>query len=346
MSRRKVTLRLSNDIVERAKDAGMNLSYFLEVKLVEHLALISNINFTPRRRFELLRGNTSRDFQSRNESMFLVTKSQVDEYLSLREIEGLNNGWVKSIRRFILDYVNVVNWRVSKESTFEYLKTIQKNFSVSYYRKRACQIRRFLLFLNCDWAEYIRLPKIPPLQVKRVTKEDVSKTLELFKNKKSGERYVALTLLGASSGMRPKEMYQLQPENIDLDNMVVYVNHNPDNGQTTKTKRHRIALFDENTKQVLEVYLDIYANSSKLKKLFSKRQCERVFEKCPLHVKDLRKFFSQEWDRSGGPTSIKKILMGHSLNGDVDLRHYNHQSEEDLKRIYDSVMTKSEISSF
>jgi len=62
-----------------------------------------------------------------------------------------------------------------------------------------------------------------------------------------------------------------------------------------------------------------------------------------LKVKHLRKFFSQEWDRRGGPTSIKKILMGHSLKGDVDLQHYNAQSEDDLKHIYDKVMDKSNI---
>ncbi len=335
MSRRKITLRLNSDIVERAKNAGINFSYFLEVKLVEYLALL---NVTPRRRFELLRGNASRDFQSRNENTVIVSKQQVEEYVSLREIEGLNKGWIKSIERFLLDYVDVVNWRVSKDTTFEYLKTIQKNFSISYYRKKACQIRRFLLYLDCDWAEYIKLPRIPQQQIKRVTIEDVHKTLEIFKNRKNGERYVALTLLGATSGMRPKEMYQLQPENIDLENMVVHVNHNPDDGQMTKTKKQRIALFDERAKQALEVYLQIYSKSKKLKKLFSKRQCERVFERSPLLVKDLRKFFSQEWDRSGGPTSIKKILMGHSLKGDVDLRHYNYQSEDDLKRIYDKVM--------
>jgi len=41
MSRRKVTLRLNSDVVEQAKNAGMNLSYFLEVKLVEYLALLN-----------------------------------------------------------------------------------------------------------------------------------------------------------------------------------------------------------------------------------------------------------------------------------------------------------------
>jgi len=50
MSRQKLTLRLNSDVVERAKNAGMNLSYFLEVKLVEYLALL---NVMPRRRFEL-----------------------------------------------------------------------------------------------------------------------------------------------------------------------------------------------------------------------------------------------------------------------------------------------------
>jgi len=58
MSRRKVTLRLNSNVVERAKNAGMNLSYSLEVKLVEYLALL---NVTPRRRFEL--GFTSKKIQ-------------------------------------------------------------------------------------------------------------------------------------------------------------------------------------------------------------------------------------------------------------------------------------------
>jgi len=32
--------------------------------------------------------------------------------------------------------------------------------------------------------------------------------------------------------------------------------------------------------------------------------------------------------------------MGHSLRGDVDLMHYNCQSEEDLKKIYNRVMSQ------
>ena len=240
--------------------------------------------------------------------------------------------------RFILDYLDVINWIITKESTLEYLKTLQKNFSVSYYRKRACQIRRFLLYLDCYWAECIRLPREPRQIVKRVTVEDINKTIQLFKNHPNGDRYVALTLLGASSGMRPKEMYQLKTENIDFENRVVYVYHDPDNGQTTKTKKNRIVLFNGEAKQAIEKYLKIYSNNNRIKHLFSKRQCERMFSKTPLQVKDLRNFFSQEWGRHSGPTSIKKLLMGH--RGDVDLRHYNAQNVEDLKIIYDKIMAE------
>jgi post-segregation antitoxin CcdA len=49
MVRRKVTLRLNDEVVQKAKDAGMNLSYFLEVKLVEYLFMLQ----APRERFEL-----------------------------------------------------------------------------------------------------------------------------------------------------------------------------------------------------------------------------------------------------------------------------------------------------
>ena len=49
MSRQKLTLRLNADVIQKAKDHGMNLSYFLEVKIVEYLAKVE----APRERFEL-----------------------------------------------------------------------------------------------------------------------------------------------------------------------------------------------------------------------------------------------------------------------------------------------------
>lgn len=138
--------------------------------------------------------------------------------------------------------------------------------------------------------------------------------------------------------MRAEEIYQLNPEDINIGNRIVHINHNPLNGQTTKTQRSRVSFFNNVTQDVLSDYLTYFNNGKSLEKLFSQTHMTRIFRKAPMQVKYLRKFFSQEWDRRGGPTSIKKIIMGHSLKGDVDLMHYNAQSEEDLKKIYDKVM--------
>ena len=162
--------------------------------------------------------------------------------------------------------------------------------------------------------------------------------MKYFEGYEAFQKIKALIYLGISSGLRAHETYQLTREDINLDMGIVRINHDPKNGKTTKTKCSRISFINNDAKQALEEYIVTYNGTSQSSILFSERTCQNVFENAPIQVKDLRKFFSQEWDRRGGPTSIKKILMGHSLKGDVDLQHYNCQSEEDLKKIYDKVM--------
>ena len=113
------------------------------------------------------------------------------------------------------------------------------------------------------------------------------------------------------------------------------MNHNPLTEHRTKTRKSRVSFFSIGAQYALA---DLSRSPSPPSRLFPQTTISRKFRHAPIRVKDLRKFFSQDWDRRGGPTSIKKLLMGHSLRGDVDLMHYNFQSEEDLKRIYDNVM--------
>ena len=159
--------------------------------------------------------------------------------------------------------------------------------------------------------------------------------MEYFENDINYDRYKALIILGSTSGMRAEELYALTVEDIELENRTVYVRHDPRNNHSTKNRKTRVTFFTNETQKALSSYTKLYTNSNRLRTLFAKKTLERAFRDSPIQVKDLRKFFSQEWDRRGGPTSIKKILMGHSLKGDVDLMHYNAQSEEDLKKIYD-----------
>jgi integrase/recombinase XerD len=211
---------------------------------------------------------------------------------------------------------------------------------VSTFRKTVYQILKYLKYLKVEWTDVIKLPPEPAYIPKYIPKEDIDKTFEYFKNHKHFLRFKAVILLGISSGIRAEELYQLNINDFDLGNRIVRINHNPKNGQTTKTRKSRISFFTEDTKQALIEYFNYFNNGSELKVLFPQIWLERKFRNAPIKVKQLRKFFSQQWERRGGSTGIKKILMGHSLKGDVDLQHYNCQSEDDLKKIYDRVMVE------
>ena len=267
-----------------------------------------------------------------------VSSSQLEEYVCLRKIEGLTNQWINTIKMHIVNYLNSNKWKVNKKNTLDYLIELSKRYSTATYIKKVYQIRKFLSYLNIDWVKDIHPPHKPIYQPRRINIYNIQETLRFFKDNIYYTQIKAIISIGISSGLRAEELYQLNINDIDIDNRIIHINHNPKNNQTTKTKTSRISFFNENAKQVLIEYLDEFNNHIRLKCLFNQSHISRLFRNSPTKVKDLRKFFSQEWDRQGGATSIKKILLGHSLKGDVDLMHYNYQSEEDLKKIYDKVM--------
>jgi len=269
----------------------------------------------------------------------IVTKQDLGRYITLREISGVCNRWLYELKLILNGYLSYTNWTISEDKTLEYIKALKEKYSPSTYRKHVYQIRKFLAYLQIQWSNDIIPPPEPNYVPKRVAKEDIINTLSYFEGHTFYKQIKAIILLGSTTGMRAEELYQLNPDDIDLDNRIIHVNHNPVNGQSTKTGKNRISIFNLETQRELQEYLTYFNNDSTLKCLFNKYHVERMFHDAPIKVKDLRKFFSQEWDRRGGPTSIKKILMGHSLRNDVDLMHYNAQSEEDLKKIYDGVMT-------
>ena len=228
------------------------------------------------------------------------------------------------IKDYLLDYLTAVHYTINEDSTLDYCKNLKNKIHNNSYRKSLYQIRRFLEYIGCEWAKNIRPPKeqhgAPP---KYITEQDITDSLRYFSD---NHRAKLLIYIGVDSGMRATELYHLKKE--DISGNVIRINH-------SKTGRGRLTFITNKTKELLAEYPN--------KSLFSKRQMQQLFQDAPIRVKDLRKYFSQDWDRQGGPTSIKKLLMGHSLKGDVDLMHYNCQSEDDLKRIYDKVMVNHTI---
>jgi len=267
-----------------------------------------------------------------------MEKNDLMEYLDTIELSGITLSHKKEVKRYLEGYLEYLGYRFDKTKSLTYFKGLKDRYSIATYKKEMYQILKFLTHHRIEWAKEIQLPSDPIYDVKRFSRDTIQQTISHFEKHQYFKQINAIILLGASSGLRAEEMYQLNLDDIDLENRIVRINHHPMDGQTTKTQRSRVSFFNEEAKQSFSEYLTYFNNGNKLDRLFSQTHMTHLFKGAPIRVKDLRKFFSQEWDRRGGPTSIKKILMGHSLKGDVDLQHYNCQSEEDLKKIYDRVM--------
>jgi len=273
------------------------------------------------------------------QSIDRITDKSIGEYLSFLELKGVTIGHIKEVERYLKNYKKYIFSVINKDKSLKYFKELHSNSSVAYYKRQMFQLRRFLKFMKIEWADEITLPADPCYNPIRISSEKITETLDFFKNDDSYIRIKAVILLGSTSGLRATEIYDLTEDDIVLNQNKIIIRHDPKSNHTTKTKRSRISFFSNDAKEALEDYLEYFKNTdSGLRTLFAQKTLSRKFNTAPIRVKHLRKYFSQEWDRRGGPTSIKKILMGHSLKGDVDLMHYNAQSEEDLKRIYDNVM--------
>ncbi len=210
-------------------------------------------------------------------------------------------------------------------------------------RKHVLLIKQFLKFIGADEvANQIKLPKVPKRR-KRVIKPIHIQSLLAEVDEKITKEHLRLRLrsailLSTTSGIRAEELYRLRLEDIDIENRTIYIR-----AEIAKDYEDRVTFFNLEAQEALLEYLNTKPNPDKL---FSGKSIQYHFSKLntKLRMKDMRKFFSQQSDRLGMPTAIKKILMGHVVSdeefviprgSDVDLSHYDFQDEEELKKIYD-----------
>ena len=375
--KKKLTLSIEEELIIHARNEGINVSKFLTEQLRQHLKniRINEGNHTYKTgenkgsylqhnsRFSTTETSTSTGEKLQNigevrtpgfepgqeawrddssdeytyNSTQTVKQENLDKYFALREINGISERWLGRVKIFIKEYLDSVNWNIEEMSTLQYFNCLRHESGVGYYRKKVFQIRKFLKYLGYNWADNLHPPKERYSNPMRVTDEKIQETLNFFNGNRYEIQLRALVLLGADTGMRPEEIYQVRKEDIDLENRTVYVKHDPKNNQTTKTGKSRVSFFTKNTAVILKEYLTFYDNHCSLKKLFSQRHCHRHFKDSPIQVKYLRKYFSQKWDRNNGNYHAKEMILGHSMRR-VDFQHYSILEEHELKEIYDKVM--------
>jgi len=186
--------------------------------------------------------------------------------------------------------------------------------------------------IEAPFADKIKLPKAPKRRRIVVKIKDLKRLLSQVEqlNYAMALRTKAAILLSATSGIRAEELYKLTLENIDIENRTIYIT-----AEIAKDYEDRVTFFSEEAKTALIEYLDNVKRMTS--RLFPESNIKRALQQLntKLRIKHMRKFFSQQSDRLGMPTAVKKILMDHSTRNDVDLSHYDFQDEEELKKIYD-----------
>jgi len=216
----------------------------------------------------------------------------------------------------------------------DYIGKLQNRLHVTSFSKRFYQIRRYLRFLKLDYLDTVKIKKAPRQRTKIVTNEDVKNLFKYFyeKDKKHFLRLKTFILVMSTSGIRDKECFQLTLNDIDLTNNRIYIRC--DATHTQKVGQERIVFITDSAKYSLVKYIQ----KNKNRKLFNESTLTRSFNKAPLRMKDLRKWFSQNWSRNNGSDIAKHLLMGHSLNNDVDAMHYCSLTEDELHKIYNKVI--------
>ncbi len=259
-------------------------------------------------------------------------------------IETLNYGrkW-KYIHKLTLSkFLEANRFNLDKRTTIEYLSTLKKSQTNNYYRKNLLIIKSFLRYLaesvssSFDFYKVLNAPREIHDPPKHVTIDDLNGAIGAFRAHKFYPQINALLLLGAYSGARAEELYQLRKTDIDLDRRILYIK--TDATHTVKTGNARVTFFNNKTRLALmEYYTWLDSNKMGLNLLFGQSHLTRILRNSPVKTKDLRKFFIQHWSRQNGNSNVCSILTGHSI-GSVDIQHYLNLNTDELKQIYDQVI--------
>jgi len=147
--------------------------------------------------------------------------------------------------------------------------------------------------------------------------------------------YEQLLFLGyACTGLRRRELLDLQLRNLDQERRAVFPQHD------TLTKRSYVTFYNEEFEDLLHVWLRLRNNRSD--RLFPLRSSTKSFifvvaqKKTGLGIapQDLRFWFANEMARLGVPDRFIDAFQGR-IPRSVLARHYTDYSLENLKQIYD-----------
>ena len=67
----------------------------------------------------------------------------MDKYLTYRKLNGISDDWLVFIKSWLIKYIEYTNYKIDENITIKYLSILQKNYTITSFRKRVYQIRKY-----------------------------------------------------------------------------------------------------------------------------------------------------------------------------------------------------------
>lgn len=317
-------------LVERAERQGLNVSKTCRVALERRIKALENIDdkdqYHPIDYGDDTSDNHAVSFSER----------EIQEFCDRLNAAGRSSLRVNAVQGKLMRLGEFVGWSCDLNDATDFLNERRSQVSNRTLSDDIQAIKQFFKDMGVYWIEKVPKPNLSRHGPKIVEKEDILDLMGELDHDGMDYKYVyraqTAVHLSAVSGMRPWEIYRLDWNDVNLKDRIINLP-----ARKTKTKEERMVVFNKNVQEKLRELRELFPDNPFVKKTIF-LITNKMDPKPELKLKHCRKFFSQEWDRKNGSTGIKEMLLGHF--GSIDIRNYNGQSPEHLKKIYDEVGIK------
>jgi integrase/recombinase XerD len=284
-------------------------------------------------------------------------KDMIDEYLVELDIRNYSQNTIKTYRSIINNFYKFLKteddlyderrFLRSFKKYIQYLKR-EKAVSQNYIYLVTVVSKKFLEFNGLYFLDEIKAPKRTKSLPKSLNESEVKKLINAFdhdfydknsaKSKTRLRNKLVLTIL-YSSGLRVSELVSLLTKDIDLEERTMRIRGKGD--------KDRVVLFDNDSKSLIEEYLDIrefdsdylFVNrinnplTTRYVQLMIKKYAEEagINKKVTPHI--LRHSFATHLLKNGVDIRAIQQLLGHSNLSTTQI--YTSVDMGTLKNVYD-----------
>ncbi|WP_258083404.1 tyrosine-type recombinase/integrase [Thermococcus thermotolerans] len=322
----------------RDDESGAPLRFFGETK--------EGKVFTAKKQY--FKGNSAKKDNFESETLFTKKWRIKEEHLQLfwehYENKDITPRHKKHIEKIINTFLEFSNYVVDYPTLKRFFKMIDKKWSDETYNRYLMYVKKLCKVVGVD-ERLLNLFSYKKVnhQIKIVKKEDVEEFIRIVKESKlpnsEKDQLVLLILLLSVTGMRIVEALKLKKRDIDLESRAIYIQ-----SEYTKKREFRVTFFTNQVRSLLEKHLQ---GLEKNERVFdftiyqsNKTYLDKIFREdlnTELRLKDLRKFFIQEWKRKNGDSMVLQLIVGHK--GLVTTQNYLKLEIERLKQEYDKVFS-------